>query len=199
MSGRESIVQIDVDAELQKIIRQLNSLPDQIAAPDILKNALNATARKVRKQLVKDAKGQYAIKDTEVLKDEDRGAPKVLAATTANMSAAIQSRGPMQEIMTFMTRPNQGAGAAAAKVLASGGMKSLEIDGLKAFVTKFASGHVAIVQRRGPDRLPVKKLLSPAVPFMLGNEAVISQAEALTYETLQAEIQKRIDKTLGRA
>lgn len=195
----ESMIQIDVEGELQKIIQQLDRLPDQIAAPNILKNAVNATARKVRKQLVKDAKGEYAIKDTKGLKDESKGAPKVLTASAANMTAAVRSRGPMQDIMAFMTRPNQGTGAAAAQIMASGSMKPLEMGGLKAFVTKFASGHVAIVQRKGADRLPVKKLLSPAVPVMLGNERVRSQAEALAYETLQAEIDKRIAKVLGKA
>lgn len=199
MSGTEAMIRIDVEGELEKIIQQLNSLPDQIAAPNILKNAINSTARKVRKQLVKDAKGEYAIKDTTILKDESQGAPKVLTATTANMSAAVRSRGPMQDIMAFMTRPNTKTGAAAAQVLASGGMKPLEMGGLKAFVTKFASGHVAIVQRKGADRLPVKKLLSPAVPFMLGNETVREKAETLAYETLQSEIDKRIQKVLGKA
>lgn len=199
MSRTETLLEIDVDKELQKIIQRLNSLPDQIAAPNILKNAINSTARKVRKQLVKDAKGQYAIKDTKALKDESLGGPKVLTATTANMSAAIRSRGPMQDIMAFMTRPNTKTGAAAAQVLTSGGMKPLEMGDLKAFVTKFASGHVAIVQRKGAERLPVKKLLSPAVPFMLGNETVRGQAEALAYETLQSEIDKQIQKVLGKA
>ena len=199
MSGTEAMIHIDVEGELEKIIQRLNSLQDQIAAPNILKNAINSTARKVRKQLVKDAKGEYAIKDTKALKDESQGGPKVLTATTANMSAAIRSKGPMQDIMAFMTRPNSKTGAAAAQVLASGSMKPLEMDGLKAFVTKFASGHVAIVQRKGAERLPVKKLLSPAVPFMLGNETVSEKAEALAYETLQGEIDKRIQKVLGKA
>ena len=217
MSSSEALIQIDVEGELEKIISQLNSLQDQIAAPNILKNALNATARKVRKQLVKDAKGEYAIKNTKILKDKSQGAPKVLTATAANMSAAIRSRGPMQDIMAFMTRPNQGTGAAAAQVLASSSMKPLEAGGLKAFVATFASGHTAIVQRDPPneygsgrsaragrygdnaDMTKIKKLLSPAVPFMLGNERVRAQAEVLAYDTLQTEIQKRIDKVLGRA
>lgn len=193
------MIRIDVEGELEKIIQRLNRLPDQIAAPNILENAINSTARKVRKQLVKDAKGEYAVKNTKALKDESQGGPKVLTATTANMSAAIQSRGPMQDIMAFMTRPNTKTGAAAAQVLASGGMKPLEMGDLKAFVTKFASGHVAIVQRKGAERLPVKKLLSPAVPLMLGNETVRNQAEVLAYEILQGEIDKRIQKVLGKA
>ena len=87
--------------------------------------------------------------------------------------------------------------AAAAKVLNSGAMKPLEAGGLKAFITTFRSGHTAIVQRRGAERLPVKKLLSPAVPHMMGNEEVRAEAEALAYETLQREIGKRIEQLTG--
>lgn len=198
MSGTETMIRIDMEEELEKIVQRLKTMPDQIAAHKILKNALNAAARKVRKQFVKDAKGEYAIKDASAMKDESKGAPKVLTATAANMSAAIRSRGPMQDIMAFMTRPNTKTGAAAAKVLKSGSLTTLEMDGLKAFVTRFANGHVAIVQRKGADRLPIKKLLSPAVPHMLGNETVRAQAEALVYETLQAEIDKRIQKILEK-
>ena len=43
----------------------------------------------------------------------------------------------------------------------------------------------------------IKKLLSPAVPHMLGNEEVMAQAEQLTFSVLEAEVQKRIDKTLA--
>lgn len=199
MSGNESLIHIDVEEELQRIIQQLNSLPDQIAAPNILRNALNSTARKVRKQMLTDVKGEYAIKNTKALRDTAQGGPKVLTASSANLSAAIHSRGPMQDMMSFMTQANRGTSAAEVQVMASGSMKPLEVDGLKAFVTRFASGHTAIVQRRGKSRLPVKKLLSPAIPHMLRSEAVRAQAEQLTYETLHAEIDKRIAKVLGRA
>lgn len=199
MSGNELLIHIDVEEELQRIIQQLNRLPDQIAAPNILRNALNSTARKVRKQMVTDVKGEYAIKNTKALRDVAQGGPKVLTASSANLSAAIRSRGPMQDIMSFMSRPNTQTGAAEAKILSSGSLKPLEMDDLKAFVTRFASGHTAIVQRRGKSRLPVKKLLSPAIPHMLRNEAVMAQTETLTYETLHAEIDKRITQVLGKA
>lgn len=210
----EEIIRIDIESELQRVIGQLHSLPDQVASPKLLKNALNAAARKVRKQIVRDARGEYAIKRREVLRDKSEGGPEVLTASASNLSAAIRSRGPMQDIMTFMTRPNTATGAAAARVLSSGSLKPLEIHGLKAFVTTFSNGHVAIVQRAPPQRYSdaksrgnrikhygpkadmtkIKKLLSPSVPHMLNNEAVRGPAEDMTYELLQAEIQKRIDR-----
>lgn len=187
-------LEIDTDAEIQKIIQKLDNLQDQIGSPKILKNALNSTARKVRKQLIKDVPEEYSIQDKKALQDESRGGPKVLTASAADLTATVRSRGGMQDIMAFMTKPNTKTGAAAAKVLNSSSLKPLEMDGLKAFVTTFASGHTAIVQRRGSSRLPVKKLLSPAVPHLLGNEKVREKAEAMAYETLLSEIDKRIAK-----
>ena len=69
MSGTEAMIHIDVEGELQKIIQRLNSLPDQIAAPNVLASALNTAGRKVRKQIVKDARGVYALKKKKVLTD----------------------------------------------------------------------------------------------------------------------------------
>lgn len=216
MSGTETFVRIDMDREIEKIIQQLGVIQGANAFPKILKNALNATARKVRKQIVKDAKGEYAIKNAKIFKDEKQGAPKLYDARVQNLETIIKSRGPMQDLMAFMTKPNQGTGAAAAQVMASGSMKQLEVDGLKAFVATFASGHTAIVQRHPPgeysdgknaraakygagaDMTKLKKLLGPAVPHMLNNETVRTQARSLIYETLDMEVQKRIDNILGR-
>ena len=188
----QSILQIDTDEELARVMRQLKTLPQQLGAPNVLKNALNSTARKVRQQIIKDSKGRYALKEKKALQSES----KILSASASTLEAAVLAKGPMRDIMDFMTQPNTDT-AAAAKVLNSGAMKPLEAGGLKAFITTFRSGHSAIVQRRGAERLPVKKLLSPAVPHMMGNEEVRAEAEALAYETLQREIGKRIEQLTG--
>ena len=185
-------ITIDAEAEIKEIIKKLDTLHDK--APSVLKNAINATARKVRTQMIKDAQSRYVVKDKGALKNEAKGGPKVYTARVTNLEAEIKSKGSMQDIMAFMTKPNTQAGAAAARVLNSGSFKALEVSGLKAFVATFKSGHQAIVQRKGKDRLPVKKLLSPAIPIMLGSEEISSKAEKLAYEVLQEEIQKRIDK-----
>lgn len=191
---KDTILEIDTEKELQNIIARLYGLPNQIASPKILMSATNSAAREVQEQLLKGAKEKYAVSREKIWEDKKQGAPKVITARASDPSAVIRSRGPMQEIMAFMTRPNTETGAAAAKVLNSGSMKPLEKGDLKAFLARFKSGHVAIVQREGRERLPVKKLLSPAVPHMLGNEEVREQAEGIAYATLQKEIQKRIDK-----
>ena len=40
----QSILQIDTDEELARVMRQLKTLPQQLGAPNVLKNALNSTA-----------------------------------------------------------------------------------------------------------------------------------------------------------
>lgn len=198
----KDVIEIDIESEIQKIIRQLDSVPNQIASPKLLKNALNSAARKVRKQMVQDVKGEYAVTKQKILRDKAQGAPQVLTASTSSLASAIKSRGPMQEIMTFKTRPNTPTTAPAAQVLASGSLKLLETNGRKAFTVTFTnkksdgsdSTHTAIVDRQGKARFPLKKLLSPSVPHMLNNEAVRGPAEDMTYELLQAEIQRRIEK-----
>ena len=113
----QSVLQIDTDEELARVMRQLKTLPQQLGAPNVLKNALNSTARKVRRQIIKDSKGRYALKEKKALQSES----KILSASASTLEAAVLAKGPMRDIMDFMTQPNTDTAAAAAKVLNSGG------------------------------------------------------------------------------
>ena len=124
-----AILEVDVDEELIKIMRKMVLLRDQLSAPKTLATALNAAGRKVRKQIVADTKEQYAIKNKKILSDKNEGAPRLFNASASKLVAEIRSKGPMQDIMSFMTTPNSETGAAAAKVLSSSSMKSLEYKG----------------------------------------------------------------------
>lgn len=212
MSGRDAWIEIDADAEIQSIIQKLNRLPDQLAAPAVLKNTLNATARKVRKQMVTGVRERYAVTRTDILKKEDEGAPQMFDASASSMVATIRSRGPTQNLSAFKARPNTPTGAAQAQVLKNGTMKPLEIKGLKAFVVTFANEHSDIVQRmppdeysrgrteratkygKGADMTKIEALNGPAVPHMLGSEEVQSGVNREAWAVLEAELQRRIDK-----
>ena len=121
----QSILQIDTDEELARAMRQLKTLPQQLGAPNVLKNALNSTARKVRQQIIKDSKGRYALKEKRRCNRKARYFPPV----ASTLEAAVLAKGPMRDIMDFMTQPNTDTAAAAAKVLNSGAMKPLEAGG----------------------------------------------------------------------
>ena len=194
----------DTQAEIVRIGQRLERLAFQ--APDILRLSINAAARKVRKQITKDAAETYTI-DESILKDRSKGAPKVQTAKPGNIEAVIRSKGPVNDLIDFLVRP--GSDGAKAKVLKSGGMKPLERGGAKAFIGRFQSSHTAVLHRikkygypsggQWPDMTRIKKLLGPSVPSMLGNEEIQEKTRTMLYTVLDQEIEKRINKAIRQS
>lgn len=100
----QSVLQIDTDEELARVMRQLKTLPQQLGAPNVLKNALNSTARKVRRQIIKDSKGRYALKEKRRCNRKARYFPPA----PPPWRPPCWPRGPMRDIMDFMTQPEHG-------------------------------------------------------------------------------------------
>lgn len=196
MSENGAILQIDVDGEIQKIVRQLNDLPTQLKAPTVLARAMNLTANEIKRKIGKQTRKRYAITDDRILKDKSRGAMYLEKATGADTAATLISRSGMLEVMAYTTRRNDSATAAMLKVLNESSLTALEVDGRKAFETTFRSGHTAIVQRRTEERLPIKKLLAPSVPHLYGKS--YEEAELDYYGILQKHIQQQVEKVLAQ-
>ena len=197
MSENQHILQIDTDAELQKIIRQLDSVPDQLKAPSVLASALNATANEMRRQMGKKARKRYAVTDDRILTEKKRGGMFTEKASGQDLEARLISKGALVEAMAYMTRKNEGATAAMLKVLNESQLTALEVDGRKAFETTFDSGHTAIVRRLGKERLPVYQLMSPAVPNLYG--VIYGNEEMDYYAILQKHIKRQVERTLERS
>lgn len=195
MSENGAILQIDVDGEIQKIVRHLNDLPTQLKAPTVLARAMNLTANEIKRKIGKRARKKYAITDDRILKDKSKGAMYLEKATDADPAAVLISNGGMMEVMAYTTRKNDSATAAMLKVLNESKLTALEVEGRKAFETTFRSGHTAIVQRRTEARLPIKKLLAPAVPHLYGKS--YEEAELDYYGILQKHIQQQVEKVLA--
>ena len=190
----ESVIQIDEQAEIQKIIRQLNTLPNQLKAPGVLASAINATANEMKRKIGQRTRKRYAISDKKILTDRKRGGMYLERAKGADTSATLISRGGMVEVMAYMTRRNTETTAAMLKVLNESAMTALEVDGRKAFEATFQSGHTAIVQRVGRARLPVKSLMAPAVPMLYGK--TYEEATQDYYSILQKHIQREVERVL---
>ena len=131
----ESVIQIDEQAEIQKIIRQLNTLPNQLKAPGVLASAINATANEMKRKIGQRTRKRYAISDKKILTDRKQGGMYLERAKGADPSATLISRGGMVEVMAYMTRRNTETTAAMLKVLNESAMTALEMDGRKAFET----------------------------------------------------------------
>ena len=108
------------------------------------------TAKQARKDLATEAQKTYTVKTGRFNK-----AMKIKNATPSRLEATIKATGKVMGLKDFKVSPatmrtgENRPEVVKAKVLKSGGMKPLQMGSLKAFVTKFASGHVAVAQRRG--------------------------------------------------
>jgi hypothetical protein len=187
---------VDDNGMVQAIANQLGEYADK--APTVLKQALNATAKDARSMLAEQAKDIYIVQKSKFNK-----AMTIKNASARKLEALIVTAGAPLELIDFKANPKQPStgvdrpDVVMGKVLVKSSLKRLEMGNLKAFVAKFKSGHVSIVQRRGPERLPVKKLLSPSIPKMVGNEEqVYGKVEPKIAELLDANIRKYISKTL---
>lgn len=189
----------DCDAAIRSIEHQLGDLAPK--APYVLAKAINATAKDARTSLAKGAQEAYTIKSGKFNK-----AMKLKNASSSKPTATITAKGTAMELMDFKVSPasvptqDSRPDITKGKVLKSSKMKALQKGNLKAFVAKFRSGHVSVVQRRGPERLPLKKLLSPAIPQMIGNERdVYGKIRPDIQANLEANINAQIEKLLKGA
>ena len=197
-----SMLIVDLDTYYEDIEKALGDLKEE--TPKVLRSALSNTARRVRKQVVKEAGKRYDYQDAGAWKASNAGAIKLKAKTKGDaLYTRLISTGPMNELMDFMVtpaayNPDHRPAAHKSKVLSSGALKVLG-EKPKPFVTRFRSGHIAIVQRKSEKRLPVHSLLAPSVPSMVQNAGLRVTAEELMATELPVQIQKAVQRTLKKA
>lgn len=192
------MVTIEVNKNnLRLIEKRLGNM--QSKSKDVLKRAVNDTAKQARKEIAQQAQKTYVVKGGKFNK-----AMKIKRASNSNLVAIISATGGAMELKDFRVSPasyktgDQRPNVVKAKVLKSSSMKQLVKGDIKAFVAKFSNGHVSVLQRKGKKRLPVKKLLSPSIPKMLGNEKRVYKIVKPTInKNLRANINKHIRKVLG--
>lgn len=175
------MIEIVVDKkDLRNVQRQLGNLKKK--APVVISRALNKTATSARVRLKNRAQAAYTVKSGKFNK-----AMEIEKATSGKLVATIKSAGKPLNIIDFKTSaPKSGA---KAQILSGSGLKKLEMSGIKAF--RGPSGQ--IFQRRGKERLPIKKLVSNSVPVMIGSEEhVYGQEKAAIQQDLNKYVEQQI-------
>ena len=167
--------------------------------PQVLKNAVNATAKKMRLRMVEQAQKSYTVKKARFNK-----AATIKNATVRSLTATITAKGEPMELKDFKTSPatpaKQKRGSRTrAKVYSTSQLKPLEKNGIKAFVTRFKNGHVSVAQRRTKKRLPIKVLFSTSIPHMIGNEekvmeVIMPDIQRVYGEEVSTQMEKLIEK-----
>lgn len=196
---------------------------------DILVKAINASARKVMAKMREDVSNRYALEDESRLKrSKDGGLRKKKMGKGTDAGILLISKGPALEMADYDISPRPESYQAGepkqvkGRVLEASSKKNLERKGAKAFLARFESGHVAVVQRRPgelytfagatkrlakhraatpkrgwqPDLTRIKKLLAPSVPSLFGNEEVMGGVGEMLREIMDKEVQKRVIKAL---
>lgn len=198
------LINVGIDAEqYRQIVEDLiGELPT--TAESILKRAINATAKKVGKELAKEAQDRYRVK-------KKRFSSEITyhLASNNDLSAELVAKGEMLAASYFQTNPArpdkptmQGSRPVKLSVLKSESPSTVEYPGtgLQAFLTEFASGHVAVVQRKPPrtytsggwskrkkrhqgflkatgrlDNTRIRQFFGPSVPKMLEKTGITEQ------------------------
>lgn len=189
---------VDDSGLIKDISRQLGEYSAK--APTVLMQAINAAAKETRRMLADKAGEAYVVQRSRFNK-----AMKIKNASISQPAALIKAKGKPLELLDFKVNPKKFAVGDArpeirkAKVLAKSGLKRLEAGGIKAFVARFQSGHLSLVQRRGQGRFPLKTLFSSSIPKMIGDERRVYGLVAPEIgDILNANIRKAIQKTIER-
>ena len=206
------MIQVKVDEKnLKYIEKRLGSLKNE--APTVLARALNSTAKQARKSIASKAQETYTIKSGKF-----NNAMTIKNARKSKLQAVINSKGSPIPLSSFKVSPasaGQGSNQPTlrkAKVIKSNKLKELIIPGgesngkdLKSFVAKFASGHIAVVQRvpgttmKNKKKEQLRELYSISMPKMIGNnKRVMRVVRPVIYRVLKIYINKEIEKLIAK-
>lgn len=190
------LAEFEFDHELyQRLKSDLGLLDDK--APDALAKAVNETAKRAREDLAAQAQQTYVVRSVRFKK-----AIRIINAKRTRPTATLVVTGRPLLLSDFKyqkNKPGHGGKGAKAKVLKSSSMKELGEPGRKAFVARMESGMTAIAQRIGSRRLPLHIYYGPSIPQMIGSQnRVYGVVEEQIQEHLHAEIEKQVDRILGR-
>ena len=207
-------VSIDATDQLAEVERMLGDMKKK--APGTLRNAVNATARKMRTQLHQQAKKVYVTKEYNYKNEME-----IRKASTSILTARIRTSGERTALSKHKVSPERlahGKGRPKqykAKVLRQSTLTVMQDGDLKSFLVRFKSGHLALVQRNpkeeydNPDerikqyglgadlsRIVEKRTLS--IAEMLGSSKVYGVVEPEMGDLLQTEIERFVGNAIKK-
>lgn len=153
--------------------------------------AINRTTASVKTAAVKKTAEEYYATQREI-----KGTIGITKATAKRPVAALISRGKRMPLSMFKITPNnvdpKNRTTMRAQVKRSGSGGAIR----RAFWVKFASGHTAVVERRGRPRLPIDELYGLAVPQMMSQEVVTAAMSDKTETILSERLDHEVDAIL---
>lgn len=210
---------IDVHDEIEDIEERLGDLRNK--APAVLTKALNDTAKWVGREMAASAQSRYRIQKLKFAKEFDS-----TKATKSNLVATLYAEGTALSSSKFKISPAtpspsmKGSPPVKLAILKKQSPQTVTSgrgNDLQAFITRFQSGHPAVVQREPPrdykskgwssrkkrwdsfykrtgklDKTRIQELYGPSVPKMLEKVGVTEKF----LETEQPKILEHLQKSI---
>lgn len=194
-------VYADVDSkdmkQIKKILKQLGD-----DGPNVLKLAINDTARKAKTGLAKNVSKAYAIKQKDFKQFET-----IQYATKSKLSAKVNIRSQVLTVYKyFQYKPNvPGIGGRGARIKVLKNESLSEVGTPKLFIATMKSGHTGIFQRR-PDKKrgepkEIREMLGPSAPNLAYNKkngAYNEDFQREINEYLMQRIHHQMDRILSQ-
>jgi hypothetical protein len=172
--------------QLDHARRALQAIPggvERAAVPAMNRAALAAKTFGIRKLT-----GTYATRRANVGRTV-----RMERATRGSLVAGFSSSGNRLPLTSFQVRP--GGRSTKSNELSVTVRKDSGGAGIKrGFVNALKSGRLAVLQREGSARYPIRALFGPAVPQMFNEAGVREEVEGRGMEMLT----KRFDHEIGR-
>lgn len=177
--------------QLSNAIRALQAIPDGVARAAV--PALNRASLAGKTYGIRKMTATYATKRVGIARTVT-----MTRATRTSLAAGFSSRGSRMPLTSFQVRPGRPTTRGQRMTVAvrrdsSGGSIS------RGFVNRLKGGsRLAVLQREGAARYPVRMLFGPAVPQMLGEEGVREEIETRATQVLASRFDHEIGRLLQR-
>lgn len=199
-------MKVDIKIEgIKELMAKLDPNKVRLAA----NSALNKTADQAKTEASKQIRTEYNIKASDVNKNmrvtsRARGNQMEAEITGTKRGMALSYFGAKQtgviankKTFRMTRRAVGGRGGAVSVEVRKGGRKTVSTDP-SAFITRFKSGHLAVVQREGKSRFPIKQLMGPGIALLFGSKKIMDATKRLINrkfnEIFKHELEYRLKK-----
>lgn len=172
-------------AEIQKAMKE-NPQKVNIA----LARSINRAATNARANMSKKVRERYIVKASDI-----KETVSLTKATQYKPFATVKSSGSRIDLTKFKLTPKilfKGQNNYKVQVLKTGGYK--HVPGFAAESNKWG-----LFMRTGPKRFPIKRLMGPSVPEMVGNKSIIEWIEKEAQSMLNDRIGHELEQLGAKA
>lgn len=166
----------------------MRMLPSEPKARTVLMRAINRSASAGRTQATKAVRKEYILKAGKV-----NASAKITKASAATLMAKIEWRGTQVNIAEFKTNPKRRPTKRLKRQMAVSVKKGKTSTYKGAYVG--TSGKV--FRRTSKARLPVKPVLGPAIPQLMGADKVREDIQKRTLEIFKKRVDHELRRMLG--